>query len=234
VIDADAHFDAYADSYDDTLNAGLKISGEDSCFFAGHRIEESRKAVAKVAPRLGCEKAIDFGCGTGNASGSLRDAFGFKTVYGIDVSGASLAVAERRFADPGLRFQTIETYIPSEDADLVFCNGVFHHIEPAHRYASLSLIHAALKPGGVFVFWENNPWNPGVHYVMKAIPFDRDARKILPHTAVKLLRSAGFKILRLRFFFVFPKPLSFLRWLEPAISLLPLGAQYQVIALKEQ
>jgi trans-aconitate methyltransferase len=234
VGDADVHFDAFAQSYDDTLNAGLKISGEDSAFFAARRIEETRKAVARNAPSCGREKAIDFGCGTGNASGSLREAFGFGTVYGLDVSAASLAVAEKRFNDPGLRFQTIETYTPSKDVDLVFCNGVFHHIDPGTRPSSLAFVHAALKPGGVFVFWENNPWNPGVHYIMKAIPFDRDAKKILPHAAVRLLRRAGFKVLQLRFFFVFPKPLSFLRFLEPAMSFLPFGAQYQIVALKER
>jgi len=69
---------------------------------------------------------------------------------------------------------------------------------------------------------------------MNAIPFDRDARKILPQAAIRLLRAAGFKVLRLRFFFVFPKPLSFLRFLESAISRLPLQAQYQIVARKER
>ena len=233
-MNARADFDGYAQSYDDTLNAGLKVSGEDSAFFAARRIEETVKALAELAPSTSREKAIDFGCGTGNSSQQLKESFGFESVFGLDVSPASLAVAAQRFDDPALNFQTIESHTPSQNTDLIFCNGVFHHIPSAQRETSLSYIRASLKPGGVFVFWENNPWNPGVHYVMRAIPFDRDAEKVLPHTAVRLLRRAGFRIIRLRFFFVFPKALARLRVLEPVLSRLPLGAQYQIVAIKDR
>jgi trans-aconitate methyltransferase len=227
-----AYFDAYAASYDKTLNAGLTISGEDSRFFACRRIEETGRALSALLPSLARDKAIDFGCGTGNSSYLLKTRLGFQSVCGIDASPASLLIASKRFCDPDLEFQTNEAHPPSADANLVFCNGVFHHIPPHRRPDSLAYIQQALAPGGAFVFWENNPWNPGVHYIMRSIPFDRDARMILPHQALRLLRKAGFKIAQLRFFFVFPKALAKLRRLEPALSRFPLGAQYQIIALK--
>lgn len=233
-MNARAEFDGYAQSYDDTLNAGLKVSGEDSAFFAAHRIEETVKALAELAPSTSREKAIDFGCGTGNSSQQLKESLDFKRVFGLDVSPASLAVAAQRFDDPALNFQTLESYPPAQDADLAFCNGVFHHIPAPQRATSLSYIREALKPGGIFVFWENNPWNPGVHYVMRSIPFDRDAEMILPHAAARLLRKAGFRVIRLRFFFVFPKALAFLRVLEPIFSRLPFGAQYQIVAARDR
>ena len=227
------HFDNYSQNYEEALNAGLKVSGEDSVFFATSRIEETKKAVNKVAPYCGRDKVIDFGCGIGTASELLQQTFGFKALAGLDVSSASLAIAGGRFNNPNLHFETIERYIPSADADLVYCNGVFHHIVPKRRKDSVAYVHAALKVGGVFALWENNPWNPGVHYVMKAIPFDSDAQMVFPRAAVKLLRVGGFKILQLRFFFIFPKALAIFRFVEPALSLLPLGAQYQIIAVKE-
>jgi trans-aconitate methyltransferase len=227
------HFDSYAHDYEQALNAGLRVSGEDSVFFATHRIEQTKKAVEKLAPTCGRDKVIDFGCGIGTSLELLRQRFGFKTLHGLDVSSASLAIAGGRFDLPGLQFETIARYVPSADADLVYCNGVFHHIVPERRKDSVAYIRAALKVGGVFALWENNPWNPGVHYVMNAIPFDRDAQMIFPHAATKLLRASGFKILRLRFFFVFPKALTIFRFIEPALSPLPLGAQYQIIAIKE-
>lgn len=227
-------FDAYAESYEEALQSGLKVSGEDSAFFASRRIEETKKAIASLGVTCGLQKAIDFGCGTGNGIEPLQKAFGFETVHGVDVSASSLAVARRRFTNPSLSFGTIESAAPCADADLAFCNGVFHHIEVGARGQAATYVHASLKPGGIFVFWENNPWNPGVHYIMNAIPFDRDAQMILPHRAVRLLRENGFKVLQLRFFFVFPRPLAFLRFAEPGLSLLPLGAQYQIIATKAE
>jgi len=44
--------------------------------------------------------------------------------------------------------------------DLAYCNGVFHHIAPDARPEALAMIRDALKPGGLFAFWENNAWNP--------------------------------------------------------------------------
>jgi hypothetical protein len=88
------------------------------------------------------------------------------------------------------------------------------------------------RPGGLFAFWENNPWNPGTRYVMSRIPFDRDAVTLIPPEARQLLQKAGFEILRTDFLFIFPGVLKWLRWIEPSISHLPFGAQYQVLARK--
>jgi trans-aconitate methyltransferase len=227
------HFDNYAQDYEQTLNSGLKVSGEDSAFFATQRINETEKAVRKLAPQCGRDKVIDFGCGIGASSGILRQTLAFKTLQGLDVSKESLAVANGRFDDSCFQFETIASCAPSADTDLVYCNGVFHHIAPEKRQDSLAYIYQALKVGGIFAFWENNPWNPGVHYVMRAIPFDSDAQMIFPHTALRSLRAAGFRILRLRFFFIFPKTLVVFRFCEPVLSALPLGAQYQIIAIKD-
>ena len=84
------------------------------------------------------------------------------------------------------------------------------------------------------MLWENNPFNPGVHLVMRAIPFDRDAHLLSPMAAVRLVRNNGFKVLELRFHFLFPRALSVFRRFEDHLARLPLGAQYQVIASKEE
>jgi hypothetical protein len=65
---------------------------------------------------------------------------------------------------------------------------------------------------------------------MSRIPFDRDAIMVFPHEARRLLRQAGFEILRTDYLFIFPRPLSALRLLEPPLSRLPFGAQYQILA----
>ena len=67
---------------------------------------------------------------------------------------------------------------------------------------------------------------------MKRIPFDRDAITLSPPQARHLMASWGFEILRTDFLFVFPKPLSIFRGLEPWLSKFPTGAQYQVLCRK--
>ena len=83
----------------------------------------------------------------------------------------------------------------------------------------------------MFLF-ENDPWNVGTHLVMSRIPFDRDAQLISVPQAGRLLRDAGFTISGSTSLFFFPRPLKYLRFLEPALAPTRLGAQYLVVGAK--
>jgi len=225
-----AGFDAFAGNYDAALEQGLSVSGEGKLFFARGRIAwlAGRLRALGVRPRV----VLDFGCGTGTSAPYLLDLLGARTVIGVDVSPASLDVARRRHGSTRVHFFAADEYHPDIPADLVFCNGVFHHIPPDQRAGTVRWIAAALRPGGLFAFWENNPWNPGTRYVMSRIPFDRDAITLTAAEARTLLRDNGFAVLRSDYQFVFPRLLRALRFVEPWVSRLPLGAQYQVLARK--
>jgi SAM-dependent methyltransferase len=109
---------------------------------------------------------------------------------------------------------------------------VFHHIPVADRAGSLEYIYRCLRPGGMFALWENNPWNPGTQYVMHKCEFDRDAVKIAPPEGARLLRDAGFQVLRTDHRFFFPHALKMMRTVESLLTKIPLGGQYQVLAQK--
>jgi SAM-dependent methyltransferase len=126
----------------------------------------------------------------------------------------------------------LSQYQPSEQIDLAFCNGVFHHIPLNERPAAVNFVHRSMRPGGLFALWENNPWNPGTRYVMSRVPFDRDAITLTPPEARRLVQAGGFEILRTDFLFIFPRVLRWFRGLESLVSRLPLGAQYQVLCRK--
>jgi SAM-dependent methyltransferase len=117
--------------------------------------------------------------------------------------------------------------------DLAYCNGVFHHIAPGQRLEALALIHGALRGGGLFSFWENNPWSLATRYVMSRCAFDRDAILLSPPEARALLRRGGFQILRTDFRFIFPRVLRALRPIEDAVHRVPFGAQYKVLCRAE-
>ncbi|MGH7139831.1 MAG: hypothetical protein ACREHD_29175, partial [Pirellulales bacterium] len=100
--------------------------------------------------------------------------------------------------------------------------------------AALGHVYDSLRPGGMFAFWENNPWNPGTRYCMRVNPFDRDALPITPFQARRLLHRAGFAMLQTTYVFFFPRFLRGMRLLESRLSRLPLGGQYLVLARKPQ
>jgi SAM-dependent methyltransferase len=220
-------FDEFAGDYDAALNQGISLSGEDRDFFARGRVEWLRDCLRDSRP----QRVLDYGCGTGSSSPLFQSVLGASSVVGVDSSSEAIAVALSA-ATTGMSFSRIDDYRPSADIDVAYCNGVFHHIPPAERAAAIRYVRDSLRPGGVFAFWENNPWNPGTRIVMSRIPFDRDAILVSALEARRLLRAQGFELLSTHFLFVFPKLLSVLRPLETPLARLPLGAQYQVLCRK--
>jgi SAM-dependent methyltransferase len=227
---AEAEFDQFADRYDDAINEGLSASGETKEYFAQGRINLVKKRLAELGVTPG--SILDFGCGTGAATPFLRELPGAKTIYGVDVSPKSIEVAARLNPYPEARFLTTQHFPAGVQVEVAYCNGVFHHIPPAERRSAVQFVWKALKPGGLFFLWENNPWNPGTRYVMKKIPFDRDAIPLSPVEGKRLLAENGFEIVARDFAFYFPASLKFARALEPLLVKAPLGAQYCVLGRK--
>jgi SAM-dependent methyltransferase len=228
----DSHkpFDVYADDYDVALARGISVSGEKKDHFAQCRIEWLRDCLKLFSAPV--TVLMDFGCGTGSTSRLFFDILGVEHFVGTDQSPKCLEVAKREHGSERAQFLLFDDYQPCSQFDLVFCNGVFHHIPPAERGEAIDYVLRSLRPGGLFAFWENNPWNPGTRYVMSRIPFDRDAVTLSFPEARQLLRVRGFEILRTDFLFIFPRILHWCRWVEPFCSRLPLGAQYQVLCRK--
>jgi SAM-dependent methyltransferase len=225
-------FDSYADSYDRALAEGLAVSGESREYFAGGRVEwlAGQLRRLKLVPSV----VMDFGCGTGSTSPLLLEHLHAGQVLGLDTSKRSLEAARRDFGAERIQFSLVDEYEPTGHVDVIYCNGVFHHIPLQERGPTLQKLFRALRSGGLFSLWENNPWNPGTQYVMSRVPFDRDAIKLSAPQARMLVRSEGFRVLQTDFVFFFPRLLKFLRPAEKFISGLPLGAQYQILCQKPE
>jgi SAM-dependent methyltransferase len=225
-------FDAYAATYDAALAQGLAVSGEDKTYFIEGRI----CWLARCLSRLGehPKSMLDFGCGTGTTTTFIFDRLGVESLIGVDLSEQSLTIARQSCASLRAQFLLLQQYQPGAQLDLAFCNGVFHHIPLTERAGAADYVCRSLRCGGLFAFWENNPWNPGARFVMSRIPFDRDALPLAAPQARQLLQAGGFEILRTDFLFIFPRMLRWLRGIEPRVSQLPLGAQYQVLCRKRR
>lgn len=214
--------------YDEMLHRGLKLSGETREFFMRGRVEDMSAVLAGLeAPR----RILDLGCGLGHTAKHLASVFAGAQVLGLDTSSEALEHAAARYGGERVGFRHLDEFVPDGDFDLCYVNGVFHHIAPADRPAAVHTVLAALSPGGLFAFFENNPWNPGTRMVMSRIPFDRGAQTLSPRNARALLDSCGFRSIRpTRYLFFFPKPLGWLRFAEPHLRRAPLGAQYWLLA----
>jgi SAM-dependent methyltransferase len=223
-------FDEYATDYDMALHQGLAATGEDKLYFAKGRIDWLARCLRPMGEAP--VSTMDFGCGTGSSAPYLLDLIGSRSVLGLDVSEKSLEVARRENDARRTRFMRLGQYEPKAEMDLAFCNGVFHHVPPDKRPSAVNFIYDSLRAGGLFALWENNPWNPGTRYVMSRIPFDRDAITLTSIEARRMVKAAGFEVLRTDFLFIFPKMLHWLRGLEPLLARAPLGAQYQILCRK--
>ena len=157
-------------AYEEMLNRGIGLSGESKDFFVEGRLKNMREVLpADFTPK----KILDFGCGTGETSQSLAALFPQAVVYGSEISKGAIAFAKKQNNNLSVKFIHNDTLIDfKNEFDLVYTNGVFHHILPPDRPEILKNIYNATKKSGFFCFFENNPYNPGTKIVMSRIPFD--------------------------------------------------------------
>lgn len=219
-----------AREYDEMLHRGLRLSGETREFFMRGRVAD---LAAELSSRSAPGRILDLGCGLGHTAAHLASIFPAARVLGVDTAANALAHAESLYGGERVVFSHLDEFEPAADFDLCYVNGLFHHIPPADRPEALRTVLASLAPGGLFAFFENNPWNPGTRLVMRRIPFDRAARTLSPAEARALLASCGFRLLGpTRYLFFFPSPLRWLRFAEPHLRRTPLGAQYWLLGEK--
>ena len=219
-----------ADKYDKMLYRGVRLSGEDKRFFMAGRIRDLQRQLPQgFFPR----RILDYGCGIGETTPYLAGQFPGAQVVGADTSEIFLAHAGELYGSSRSSFRAVKDLSERDAFDLCYVNGVFHHIPLRERMEALRIIHQALAPGGYLAFFENNPWNPGMQIAMSRIPFDRDARMMSPLETRRRLRGAGFaRCAPTRYLFYFPHALRSLRFMEPWLARMPLGAQYCILAQK--
>lgn len=117
-------------------------------------------AYVAIAHEAGARHVIDIGCGTGSLA--VRLAGEGISVIGVDPAAASLDVARAKpYADRVTWINGDATSLagPSGDADLAVMTGnvaqVF--VSDADWSDTLTAVHAALRPGGWFVFETRRP-----------------------------------------------------------------------------
>ena len=225
-----AEYDDYINEYRATQNKQIAIFGETGDFFAEYKV----KKLAEWLPGLAAKPlaVLDYGCGDGLMASYVRRYFSNASVYGVDPSSKSIEQA--RANHPEVEFssaQDVSLPFPSGAMDIVFASGVFHHIPFAAHRQSADEVFRVLKPGGQFVLFELNPFNPLTLKVFLTSPFDRNAKLMFPRYSKKFFQNYGDA--RIKYYAFFPHMLAYLRPLERYLTKFPIGALYACLVKKQ-
>ena len=215
-------FDQYAGQYDRILGEAIPEGLNEDSYFAEYKI-------ALMAARLEGTPPIhilDFGCGAGRSLPYLDRYFPKAELWGYDLSPASLKVAAKRV--PRAKLFSDWSAVASMRFDVIIAANVFHHIPSAQRQQALAQCYESLAAGGQMFLFEHNPLNPATRWIFERCPFDADAEMLSLKTALELTKKAGFLSQLHGYTLFFPRPLAFLRKLEPWLARIPLGAQYYI------
>jgi ubiquinone/menaquinone biosynthesis C-methylase UbiE len=171
------HFDDVAHEYDESL--------------PGHVVEHLlQRRVEFVRSYKESGRVLDVGCGTGTFLERLGEG-PFECV-GVDVSDAMVERANARGVDAR---KAAADELPFVDGsfDVVTCIAVLHHlIDPALVHRAILEMARVLRPGGVAIVWDHNPWNPYWPLLMRHLPQDQgDEKLVAARRIVGSFRAAG-------------------------------------------
>jgi 2-polyprenyl-3-methyl-5-hydroxy-6-metoxy-1,4-benzoquinol methylase len=217
-------FDQFAQDYKSVLDQSLKLGGETGDYFAEYK-------ALYTARRLGNNfsgKILDYGCGIGLLAQVLLKHLPQAVIHGYDVSALCLEQVPSHLKDQGLYTSDVNSL--SKDYDLIVIANVFHHIVPALRLDVIIKLKGLLKATGRIMIFEHNPLNPLTCKIVRESPLDKVVVLLSGRETVSYLKNAGFEVRTLDYIVFFPKFLSALRWAEPFLCWLPVGAQYVIIA----
>ncbi len=111
--------------------------------------------VVAEAGVTGADVVLEIGCGTGRVGAKLAPRCG--QWIGADVSQNMLDYAEEALGDlPNVSFRRLNGYdlegVADESLDVVYCTGVFMHLDEWDRYRYVSEAYRVLRPGGRVYF----------------------------------------------------------------------------------
>jgi SAM-dependent methyltransferase len=217
-------FDDYRTTYRDVVQSSIDFSGLPHSFFMRAKADLLRELIVR---RLGLEKPamLDVGCGVGSFHPLLRGMVG--RLCGIDVSSACVEQARADNRDVDYRAFDGSNF-PFDDSsfDLVTAICVLHHVAPAEWAHFINEMRRVVRPGGLICIIEHNPINPLTRLAVSRCEFDRDAVLLGAGRLRKLMMAGGLREIGVQHFLLLPWETKPARYVEGALSNIPIGAQY--------
>ncbi len=218
-------FDEYRHTYRDEVQRSIDFSGQDVGFFTDVKARLLGELAERQFGKTGELAVLDVGCGVGLTDDALQGRFA--TIHGVDVSEG--AVAEAAAMNPWATYASYDgRTLPFEDDrfDLAFAICVVHHVEPTERVAFIAEMARVVRPGGLVVAIEHNPFNPLTRMAVARCDFDEGVVLAPRRQARALLAANHLRLVGSPYILFFPWRTEFFRRIERALTWAPLGAQY--------
>jgi ubiquinone/menaquinone biosynthesis C-methylase UbiE len=227
--ESEAEFDEYAGNYADTVNAALNSTGMRVEHFVLGKACHIDLFFKKVELKRN-DPVLDLGCGVGQYEQLLGQQY---SITGIDMSAASIDTA-KTYAMHSDFLSYDGDILPFADSSFrcVFTICVVHHVPLDKRSQFISEVYRVLKPGGYFMVYEHNPWNPLTRRIVEKCVFDKDAILLSSNYAKDWLSDQGFEEVFTDFLFTLPPINQALAKTDNLFKKLPTGAQYATIGMK--
>jgi len=151
-----AQFDSHADSYREEVNRAISFVGKDVDFFAGRKARLLQAAARRLIGDPAELSILDVGCGIGLVDRYLSSAF--RSVAGVDVSPAELAIASAQHPQVSYTLSHAGRlpYDPGS-FDVAFAACVLHHVDEDDHASFGAEIGRVVRPGGLVVIDSPNP-----------------------------------------------------------------------------
>jgi len=137
---------------------------EDYLRFNDERSRPARDLLARI-PLDGPELVYDLGCGPGNSTALLHQAYPKATLVGLDTSAAMLAKARKDLPQVQFLEADIAAWPGDPNADLLYANASFQWVSD-HASVQLRLLKG-LKAGGVMALQMPDNLNEPSHRLMR-------------------------------------------------------------------
>lgn len=147
------------------VDQGGGESGEDLHFrrfpqgYTGYAAQSAQRTLALLRDRGGFLLIV--GCGDMPDS-HVQVVAGFDQVTCMDISTVALTIAERRLGPAAsyLRESIVDTALPDNQFDAVFCAHTLYHIDRDEQAKAVDQLMRVMKPGGRAVIVYANPRSP--------------------------------------------------------------------------
>ena len=222
-----SEFDNHAVSYRELHERNISISGEEPAYFANYKMRDFAALVKEMGlPSDG--RYLDFGGGIGASIAPFREHMPQARLVSADVSAESLALSKQIHGDVAEHVWMPDGMLPfgAAEFDGAFACCVFHHIPHEQHQQALEQLLKVIKPGGLLMIYEHNPYNPLTVRSVRTCPFDENAVLLTARQLQRTADAAGLQPYRRDYRVFFPAALARLRPLEERLRWLPLGAQY--------
>lgn len=218
-------FDGIHEDYETVVERSIDFSGLRHDFFMAAKAVLLKEITTTHFQGDHGPQLLDVGCGVGRLHPHLRADF--PDITGCDVSGASIERARRDH--PFARYVISSPHgLPFDDGsfDIALTVCVMHHVPPNDWGSFLMEMRRVVRPGGLAVVIEHNPFHPLTRLAVARCPFDADAVLLSGRTLTRLMVAACFRTVRVENFLFFPTGHPLARRAEWRLAKFPLGAQY--------